>query len=74
MGDGLAARVECYSGSAYAERPIAIHWEGARLEVDRVVAQWRVPGGKQFRVQTRDGQFFLLWYDEQHDTWRIKAA
>ncbi len=66
--------VECHSGYEYAERPVAIHWEGQRLEVERVEAEWRVSGGKQFRVRTRDGRRFDLFYEELDDEWRINPA
>jgi hypothetical protein len=64
-------RVECHSGGEYAERPTALHWNGQRLEVAEVEARWRIPGGKKFRVRTRDGQVFELLYVELYDEWRI---
>lgn len=63
--------VECYSGLEYAERPTALWWKGQRLEVEEVEAQWRISGGKKFRVRTRDGQVFELLYVELFDEWRI---
>ncbi len=69
-----SALVECYSGSEYAERPVALSWQGRRLEIEQVEAQWRIPGGKQFRVRTRDGQVFELLYGELSDEWRVNPA
>lgn len=63
--------VECHSGYEYAERPVALHWEGERLTVDEVEAGWRIPGGKRFRVRTADGRRFELFYGELYDEWRI---
>ncbi|MGQ0604770.1 MAG: hypothetical protein ACT4QE_24075 [Anaerolineales bacterium] len=63
--------VECHSGSEYAERPTALHWQGQRLEVAEVEARWRIPGGRKFRVRTSDGQVFELLYVELYDEWRI---
>ena len=63
--------VECHSGFEYAERPVALWWSGARLEIEAVEAQWRIPGGKKFRVRTADGQVFELLYVELYDEWRI---
>ncbi len=84
MGDELGAGertagrerhlVECHSGYAYAERPVALRWEGQRLEIERVEAEWRAPGGKQFRVRTRDGRSFELFYEEILEEWRINPA
>lgn len=68
MGDEL---VECSSQFTYAERPVALRWEGNRLEIAQVQAQWRIPGGRRFRVQTQDGRIFELFYGELYDEWRI---
>ncbi len=86
MGDELAngsagqhspaprSLVECHSGYEYAERPVALFWEGQRLIIEQVEAQWRIPGGKRFRVRTRDGQVFELFYGELYDEWRVNPA
>jgi len=63
--------VECHSGYEYAERPIALHWEGERLEIEAVEETWRIPGGKCFRVRVRDGRRFELFYGELYDEWRV---
>ncbi len=63
--------VECHSGYEYAERPTALTWQGRRLEVEAVEAEWRIPGGKKFRVRTADGQVFELLYAELYGEWRI---
>ena len=66
--------VECHSGYEYAERPVALRWQGQRLEIEQVQAEWRVPGGKRFRVRTCDGQTFEIFYGEPYDEWRINPA
>ena len=71
MGDEL---VECHSGYAYAERPVALRWQGVRLEIDLVEAQWRTQQGVYFRVRAQDWQMFLLCYVEQFDEWWIQPA
>ena len=63
--------VECHSGYEYAERPVALWWEGQRLEITSVEAEWRIPGGHCFRVKTGDEQKFELFYGELYDEWRI---
>lgn len=63
--------VECHSGYTYAERPIAVHWENERLVIQKIEAEWRIPGGRRFRVQTEDGRRFELFYGELYDEWRI---
>jgi hypothetical protein len=66
-----AELVECHSGYTYGERPVALHWEGARLEIEAVEDSWRVPGGRRFRVRVQDGRVFELFYGELYDEWRI---
>jgi len=63
--------VECLSGHTYAERPIALWSEGERLIIVEIVAQWRIPGGRRFRVQAENDQFFELCYSEQQDEWQV---
>lgn len=78
MGDELTGPdrplVECHSGYEYAERPLALRWEGRRLEIEQVEAQWRIPGGKRFRVRAQTGQVFELLYGELSDQWRVHPA
>lgn len=64
--------VECHSGYEYAERPIALWWEGERLEVEAVEQQWRTPEGKWFRVRVVNGRVFRLRYLESEDEWNIQ--
>jgi aminotransferase len=69
----MASRVECYSGVEYAEHPTAFQWEGVRLPVDQILAEWRTPGGKSFRVRVVDGRIFELIYAELNDNWQVIA-
>lgn len=64
--------VECRSDSEYAERPLALTWNGQRYEVAEILSSWRSPGEKGFRVKTSDGQNFELTYREVPDEWKIK--
>jgi hypothetical protein len=64
--------VECHSEFAYAEKPVALTWEGRRLEIAAILALWRAPDEKCFCVRTADGQIFELSYGEQDDEWRIE--
>ncbi|MEK7326684.1 MAG: hypothetical protein AAB217_15685 [Chloroflexota bacterium] len=66
--------VECHSGYEYAERPTALHWQGERLEIEAVEQQWRIPGGKCFRVRATGGLVFELMYGELYDEWRINLV
>ena len=68
---GREEAVECHSGFEYAERPTSLRWDGQRLEITDILAQWRIPGGKRFRVSVADGRVFELFYGELYDEWRI---
>ena len=63
--------VECHSGYSYAEYPIALHWDGERLEITVVETEWLTPEGKNFRVRTTDKRSFKLVYSPHSDEWRI---
>ena len=66
--------VECHSGYEYADRPAAVNWEGERLEVEEVLARWRIPGAKCFRVRVQGGRVFELFYGELYDEWRVNEV
>ncbi|MFN3742224.1 MAG: hypothetical protein ACK4VW_06080 [Anaerolineales bacterium] len=77
------AEVKCYSGNEYAERPLSFLWEGAQMEVERILARWRTPRGKVFRVRAAVSEpiaalpaghaTFDLIYDQVQDCWDIRA-
>lgn len=71
MGEDVKDLVRCYSGNEYAERPTALYWENQWLEVSSVESQWRIPGGKAFRVHTLDNHRFELLCCELGDEWKI---
>jgi len=63
--------VECRSEHAYAQRPTAFEWDGERLKVENVEAQWQTPGAKHFRVRTTEMGIFELVYDQDKNRWEI---
>ncbi|MCS6845095.1 MAG: hypothetical protein NZ528_12360 [Caldilineales bacterium] len=67
--DGATCAVEVYSGARYAERPLAVHWQGRRLAVTEVLSAWRTPVGPAFAVVLSDGTRLRLEFDEQQDRW-----
>jgi len=64
--------VECRSEVEYAEKPVAVFWQGVRLEIAEILAWWRTPQGKSFRVRTHSGHSFELSYDSSKDSWHIE--
>jgi len=68
----MMEKVECRSDSEYADRPLALVWEGQSREIAEIVARWRGPGEKGFRVKTVDGEAFDLTYREGPDEWIVQ--
>ena len=68
----MSNSVECHSGFAYPEKPVALTWQGQRLEITAIQSQWRTPRGRFFQVETGDGQLFELFYSEADDEWHIQ--
>jgi hypothetical protein len=63
--------VECHSGFTYADRPVALTWEGRRLEIAQILAEWTTPEKKHFRVRTSDGRLFELACSQITREWQI---
>jgi len=74
MDHPLNDPVECHSGFEYADRPVALHYQGERFEITEIIARWRIPGGRCFRVMTVVGRTFELFYGELYDEWRVNPA
>ncbi|MFZ5820329.1 MAG: hypothetical protein ACOYYJ_10535 [Chloroflexota bacterium] len=71
MSGSKREAVACLSDVEYADRPLSLAWEGQRLEIAEILARWRAPGEKGFRVQTADQQVFELTYRELPDEWEV---
>jgi len=74
MNRVMAHPVECHSGYEYAQRPIGFLWEGEYLRIDVIIAEWRTPEGKGFRVRVVDGHNFELFYTQESDSWDIRES
>ncbi len=64
--------VECRSDTEYAERPLALTWQGQRREIAEILSRWLGPAEKGFRVKTVDGLAFELTYRELSDDWEVQ--
>ena len=67
----MADLVVCHSGSEYAEYPLRFQFQDEVLPVDEVLARWRFPASKCFRVRAGCAVFDLV-YDEEQDQWRVE--
>ena len=61
--------VECYSGTRYAERPVALTWNGERLSIETIERAWQTPDGIAFTVRIAGGLHFELAYFSTSDQW-----
>lgn len=63
--------VECYSGSMYADKPVAFSHDGKKYHVAAVLAEKLLENGKCFLVRTEEGLHFQLFYDVTLDHWEV---
>jgi len=67
--EAAPVRVEAYAGASYPEHPLAVWLDGQRLEVLRVIRQWRTPDALHFLVEVESlGRVELIY---RHETWLI---
>ena len=64
--------VECYSGTRYAERPMALTWNGQRLSIEAIERAWQTPDGIAFTVRIAGGLHFELAYFSTSDQWTAR--
>jgi len=67
------AKVWCYSGWLYAERPDSFLWEGEVRRVEEVEKAWLEPGERHFLVRSGRG-LFELCYHELADEWSVRKT
>jgi hypothetical protein len=67
----MNAEVECYAGTRYAERPVAVTLGGQRLSVIEVLSSWRTPAGPGFDVLVTGDRRLRLQLDEASDRWAV---
>ena len=63
------ARVGCYAGASYPDRPQWVERDGVRVDVAEVESQWREEERIGFRVLLNDGVHLLLYYVPELDLW-----
>ena len=63
--------MDCGTDGDYAGRPLAIHWQGRREAVKIVLAVWRTPEGKCFRVVTEADNVLDCIFSETDEEWIV---
>lgn len=74
MDGPLTLKVECYSGSEYANRPTAVIIKQERLTIRRILSEEYTPNGKRFQVVLDDGRPLVMEYRELTDTWMYTGS
>ena len=70
MSDALAVAVDCYAGHRGDETPRRFTRGDQRVEILAVVAQWRTPDHRYFRVRTAD-ETCTLRQDVRSGGWEL---
>ena len=70
MNARTPVQVEAYAGASFPERPRAVWVGGSKLDVVKVIRQWRTPDALHFQVEVeslgrvelvyRDNSWFLI--------------
>jgi hypothetical protein len=65
------ARVRCYAGTSYPERPVAFEWEERWLDVAEVLWSARTSTGLVFDVLVKSDRKFRLEWEQATDAWKV---
>jgi hypothetical protein len=69
----MPLRVECYAGHRGEQEPTAFWLGERRLEVRELVDRWFAPSQRWFKVNTDDGNTYVLRHDEVSGEWDLAA-
>ncbi len=70
VGDALAVAVDCYAGFRGDETPRRFTRGDQLVEILAVVAQWRTPDHRYFKVRTAD-ETYILRHDVTSGGWEL---
>ena len=71
VSDALAVAVDCYAGARGDETPRRFTRGDQLVEILAVVAQWRTPDHRHFRVRTAAGETYTLRQDVTLGGWEV---
>jgi len=70
----LPVYVDAYSGYKANERPRQFTLDEQIYEIAAVLDQWYEPSATYFKVQSTEGNTYLLRYDEETDEWTLQGG
>jgi hypothetical protein len=65
--------VECYAGYRGEQEPLALQFGERRLAVRSVVDRWYSPSQRWFKVETEDGDTYIVSHLEPSGQWELSA-
>ncbi|GET24601.1 cytoplasmic protein [Prolixibacter sp. NT017] len=78
MNDLIPVKVECYSGYKADEYPICFYWGNICFDIKEILDRWyqtdshaEWPAANYFKVETLNGQYFLLKHEMKPDHWYL---
>ena len=72
MDRKIDPRVECHSGYSSCDHPNAIFWHGQRHLVKAILAEWRTPIEKHYRLLVAGNLILNAFFDEKNNSWNVE--
>jgi hypothetical protein len=63
--------VECYAGYRVEETPLRFRLGNKLIEIAEVVDRWLAPDHRYFKVQTSEGEIYILRNDTTTGVWEL---
>jgi hypothetical protein len=70
-GQPLCISVECYAGYRGEETPLRFRIDDRLIEIAEVVDRWLAPDHRYFKVQTAEGEMYILRNDMTTGVWEL---
>jgi hypothetical protein len=67
----IPVRVECYAGHRGEETPRTIEIADRRIDVAEVVDRWLAPDHRYFKIQSSDGDTYIVRHDVSSGSWEL---
>jgi hypothetical protein len=70
-GQALGISVECYAGYRGEETPLRFRLGDRLIEIAEVFDRWLAPDHRYFKVQTAEGERYILRNDMTTGVWEL---
>lgn len=67
----LSIRVECYAGYRGEESPRRFFLGSGEIVVEEILDRWLAPDHRYFKVQSDEGDIYILRHDVMLDQWEL---